>query len=98
MDKNISADVFVAGVGAITAIGNNIGECLSAFERGQEGMGDAVYLETVHRGKIPVAEVKMDNTQLAAMAGLGANVSRTALLSAIAAKEAVDMAGIENSG
>ena len=98
MDKNISADVFVAGVGAITAIGNNIGECLSAFERGQEGMGDAVYLETVHRGKIPVAEVKMDNTQLAAMAGLGANVSRTALLSAMAAKEAVDMAGIENFG
>jgi len=96
MDKNISADVFVAGVGAITAIGNNIGECLSAFERGQAGMGDAVYLETVHRGKIPVAEVKMDNTRLAAVAGLSSNVSRTALLSAIAAKEAVDMAGIEN--
>ncbi len=97
-DKKISADVFVAGVGAITAIGNNIGECLHSLEHEEAGMADAVYLETTLRGKIPVAEVKLDNSQLAAMAVLSPNISRTALLSAIAAKEAVDMAGIENFG
>jgi len=61
MDKKISSDVFVAGVGAITAIGNNISECLFALEHGKAGMGYATYLETEHRQEIPVAEVKMSN-------------------------------------
>jgi 3-oxoacyl-(acyl-carrier-protein) synthase len=96
MDKKISSDVFVAGVGAITAIGNNISECLSALEHGKAGMGYATYLETVHRQKIPVAEVKMSNEELAVLSGFSSQISRTTLLSVLAAKEALYNAHLEN--
>jgi 3-oxoacyl-(acyl-carrier-protein) synthase len=85
--------VTIAGAGVISAIGNNIGECLSSFEKGQAGMGEPAYLDTTH-DELPVAEVKLNNAQLAARAGLSAPASRTALLSLIAAKEALDDAAI----
>jgi 3-oxoacyl-(acyl-carrier-protein) synthase len=101
----MSAGVFVAGLGAITAIGNDVAGCLVALEGGEAGMGDMCYLNSVHRGEIPVAEVKMDNEELAARAEFGGaasartgssgtNMSRTALLSLIAAREAIEDAGI----
>lgn len=92
----MGSGVFIAGVGAITAIGNNITECISALENEQPGMCEITYLETAHRGKIPVAEVKFNNNELALLSGLPSKTSRTALLSSIAAKEALDNAGIEN--
>jgi len=92
----MSTGVFIAGVGAITAIGNNIAECLSALEKEQPGMAEISYLETIHRNKIPVAEVKLNNEELALLSGLPSQTSRTALLSSIAAKEALQDAGIEN--
>ncbi len=92
----MSKGVFVAGIGAITAIGNNIAECLAALSNEQPGMNPITYLETAHRNKIPVAEVKLNNGELAAFSGLASQASRTALLSSIAAKEALDDAGIEN--
>lgn len=52
------------------------------------------YLSSVHGGQLPVAEVKMTNEELAVLAGMPAHISRTALLSAIAAKEALHNAGI----
>jgi 3-oxoacyl-[acyl-carrier-protein] synthase-1 len=84
----------IAGAGVIAAIGNNIGECLSSFEKGQAGMGPVTWLETAHWGKIPVAEVKLDNASLAQRAGVTSPVSRTALLSLIAAQEALHNANI----
>jgi len=54
------------------------------------------YFDSVHRDKLPVAEVKLSNAQLAQLAGLPNTKSRTALLSMIAAKEALGNAGIEN--
>jgi 3-oxoacyl-(acyl-carrier-protein) synthase len=86
--------VTVAGAGVISAIGNNRRECLSALERGRAGMGDITGLDTIHRGEIPVAEVKADNAQLAEIAGVSEGISRTALLSLIAAREALDDAAI----
>jgi len=101
------SSVIVAGAGIISSIGNNIDECLSALENGLAGMGAVTYLETAHRQRIPVAEVKMSNAALAEVAGRnppGAPgsrnripaVSRTALLSLIAAKEALENAAIQN--
>lgn len=94
----MSTGVFIAGAGTITAIGNNIAECLSALEKEQPGMGNITYLKTNHRGIIPVAEVKLTNEELAVLSGLPSQTSRTALLSSIAAKEALSNAGIENIG
>jgi 3-oxoacyl-[acyl-carrier-protein] synthase I len=86
--------VFIAGTGIISAIGNNLTECIAALENERAGMGHMQYLNSVHRDKIPVAEVKLNNEELAAIAGLPGNKSRTALLSLVAAKEALDDANI----
>ena len=48
------------------------------------------YLKTIHANEIPVAEVKLNNDELALKAGLSNKISRTALLSMIAAKEALN--------
>jgi 3-oxoacyl-[acyl-carrier-protein] synthase-1 len=92
----MSEPVFVAGVGVISAIGNNTAACLSSLYCGEAGIGDMVYLNSVHRNDLPVAEVKLSNNELASLSGLAAVKSRTALLSAVAAKEALDDAGIDN--
>lgn len=90
----MNQEVYVAGIGAITAIGNNIAQCLSSFEKEHAGMADITYLETIHRHKIPVAEVKLSNEELAEMAGVSAETSRTILLSLVAAREALHDAAI----
>ena len=92
----MSQPVFVAGTGVISAIGNNVAECLDALENGRTGMGDMHYFNSLHKGKFPVAEVKLSNDDLATLAGLPISKSRTALLSMIAAKEALADAGIQN--
>lgn len=90
----MNPEVYIAGIGAITAIGNNVAECLSSFEKEQAGMANITYLETVHRHKIPVAEVKLSNKELAERAGVSAAISRTTLLGLIAAQEALNDADI----
>ena len=93
--------VAVAGAGLISSIGNDISECLSALANGQAGMDEITWLDTAHRHKIPVAEVKCSNVRLAELAGVAAgsspgpsSVSRTAMLSLIAAREALEKAAI----
>lgn len=92
----MSHGVYVAGLGVITAIGNNISECLSSFQKGQAGITDIEYLDTVHKYKLPVAEVKLSNRQLAQLSGISHDLPRTALLSIIAAKQALQDTEIEN--
>jgi 3-oxoacyl-(acyl-carrier-protein) synthase len=90
----MSATVYIAGVGVISAIGNNVAEHLASFEQEKAGMGDITSLDSIHRGQLPVAEVKLTNLQLAEMTGLSPDISRTTLLSLAAAKEAVADAAI----
>lgn len=92
----MSVTVFVAGTGIISAIGNNVAECLDALENERAGMGQMYYFDSVHRQRLPVAEIKLSNEELSVLAGLPKTKSRTALLSMIAAKEALTDAGIEN--
>lgn len=92
----MSAPVYVAGTGVISAIGNNVAENLAALENEKAGMGEMRFLNSVHRQRLPVAEVKFSNEELASIAVLPSRISRTALLSAIAAKEALANAAIEN--
>ncbi|HQW93272.1 MAG TPA: beta-ketoacyl-[acyl-carrier-protein] synthase family protein [Ferruginibacter sp.] len=88
--------VFVAGTGIISAIGYTVAECLDALENGRAGMNRMQYLDSVHKQRLPVAEVKLSNDELAKLGNLTNIKSRTALLSLIAAKEALTNAGIEN--
>ncbi len=86
--------VYVAGIGAITAIGLDVPSCLASLLTGTAGMGPIRWLDTIHRNKIPVAEVKADNQTLARLSGLSPDIPRTALLSAQAAREAMTDAGL----
>jgi 3-oxoacyl-[acyl-carrier-protein] synthase I len=92
----MSEPVFVAGMGMISAIGKNVAESLDALENGRAGMGAMTYFDSAHRKRLPVAEVKFTNDELAKISGLANTKSRTALLGMVAAKEALDDAGIEN--
>jgi 3-oxoacyl-(acyl-carrier-protein) synthase len=85
----MSSTAYIAGVGVISAIGNNVPEHLAAFEREEPGMGEITMLNTIYHGKIPVAEVKLKNSQLAAMTVMPPDISRTVLLSLVAAQEAL---------
>jgi 3-oxoacyl-(acyl-carrier-protein) synthase len=87
---NSSSPIYVAGLGAITSIGNNVAECLDALKNSRDGIGKMEFLSSIHQDTLPVAEVKKSNEALAAMVGLAPHISRTALLSAIAAREALD--------
>ncbi len=95
LTKNTS-QVFVAGLGAVSAIGNNVAECLASLTNYKAGMDAIAYLQTLHKQQLPVAEVKLSNGELANITGLDPGISRTALLSMMAAKEALLDCGIEN--
>lgn len=89
--------VYIAGTGVISAIGNNVAENLASLKAGMPGMSDMQRLESSHKGKLPVAEVKLTNEELCAQLQLPAHISRTALLSTVAAKEAIENSGIDIS-
>ena len=91
----MSSPVFVVGAGVISAIGNNVAENLHSLETGMAGMSKMTLLDSVHKDTLPVAEVKLSNQQLASLTGLSNNITRTALLSMVAASEAIDDAGID---
>ena len=91
---NREEEVYIAGIGAISAIGNNVEEILLAFENEQDGISGITHMNTVHRGKLPVAEVKFTNEQLASITGMPPETSRTTMLGIIAAKEALNDASI----
>ena len=59
------------------------------------GIADIVWLESIHRGELPVGEVKCNNEELAGKAGLSVRLPRAALLSCLAAREALQDAGWE---
>jgi 3-oxoacyl-[acyl-carrier-protein] synthase-1 len=88
--------VYVAGAGIISAIGNNIAECINALESNNPGISEMQHLNSVHKKTLPVAEVKKSNAALAEIANLPPQTTRTALLSMIAAEEALKNSGIEN--
>lgn len=90
----MSSTVYIAGLGVISGIGNNVAEHLTSFEREEAGMADITLFNTVHKGQLPVAEVKLSNKELIAASGLPERSSRTTLLSYMAAKEALDDAAI----
>ncbi len=91
-----STKVFIAGKGVISAIGNNVAENLASLRCGNSGVARITILPTRYAETLPAAEVKLTNEELAKLAGLDAGVSRTALLSMIAAREALQSANISD--
>lgn len=94
----MSTGVAITGMGIISAIGNNVAENYSSLLEGRTGISHISKIDTVHKGSIMVGEIIFTNAELEAKLGLGPNnnYSRTALLGAIAAKEAIEDAKITN--
>jgi 3-oxoacyl-(acyl-carrier-protein) synthase len=87
----MSQRVFVTGVGIVSAIGNGTAETLSSLKSLNSGIGKLSLFESIH-AHIPVAEVKLNNKQLANLAGIDDDhfpYTRNSLLALIAAKEAM---------
>lgn len=90
----MAQDVYIAGLGVITGIGNNVAACFDALQNRRAGIADITHIDTIYRQKLPVAEVKLTNSELAEVTGLAGDMSRTTLLSYHAAREALEDAGI----
>ena len=91
--------VFVTGLGIISGIGNNVRETLQAIEEEKSGIEDIRYLNTIHKGRLPVSEIKLSEKELIERAGLPkeGTYTRATLLGLIAAKEAFENAGLRTS-
>lgn len=84
----MKSSAYIVNTGIITAIGNNTDTCMQSLMYQRTGVGKAEYLQTHWSNELPVAEIKMSNVELAVVAGVSDAWPRTALLSAIAVKEA----------
>lgn len=91
----MSKGVAITGMGIVSSIGLTVEDNFNALVNGTTGITSIQNIDTVHK-EILVGEIKKSNRELAAMLGLTAdnNFSRTAMLGAIAAKQAVANAGI----
>src|SRR5690606_34605663 len=88
--------IYIAGKGVVSALGIGTEANKTALLGGKTGIGKMRFLQSSYADKLPVAEVKHTNEELAQMAGFEPHVTRTALLSMLAAKEALDNANIPN--
>lgn len=90
--------VAITGMGILSAIGDTVQENYEALVHSRKGITRVENIATVHAGDIMVGEIKQSNDQLAAQLQLPQdhNYTRTALLGALAARQAVAHAGISN--
>lgn len=85
-------------MGIISSIGNNVEENFISLQSGKHGISDIEMFETRHAGIIKTGEIKLTNEALVEKLHLDEdnNITRTSLLGMIAAKEAVESAGISD--
>jgi 3-oxoacyl-(acyl-carrier-protein) synthase len=87
--------VHVAGLGVISAIGNSVVSTLDSLRTSSSGIAPLALIDSIHKGVLPVGEVKMPNSALAEVLSLPAGLPRTAMLGIHAAREAVSHSGID---
>jgi len=90
--------VAITGMGIISSIGRNVDENFQSLLAKTPGITRIRNLQTIHRDHIKVGEILRTNKELINQLNLPTSnsYSRTALLAEIAAKEAVNNAGIVN--
>ncbi len=92
----MSCRILVTGVGAVSAAGMSVQENIRTLDSGKRALSPFPSFVRTSL-ELPVGEVKADNASLEGMLGLSRKnpVTRTALLAAVAASEAVMDAGLE---
>lgn len=90
--------VAITGMGIISSIGNTVEGNFQSLLHNKTGISTIENIATVHKDVIKVGEIKLTNKQLAHQLNLSPEntFSRTSLLGAIAAQEAIDSAGISS--
>lgn len=86
--------IYVTGLGVVSGIGIGVSENIEALRQGKHGIGKVTLFPTAL--DVPVSEVKYNNEELKQLLGISPQqtVSRTALLGMVAAKEALEDAGL----
>lgn len=94
----MSKKIAITGMGIISAIGNSVDENYNALISGKMGITNIENIDTIHKDVIKVGEIKFTNQQLEQQLQLSPdnNFSRTAMLATIAAKQAIENAGIQD--
>lgn len=92
--------VAITGMGIVSAIGMNAEENFLSLKDNKHGISKIAHIETTLKDKILVGEIKKSNQELESLLNLPSknNFSRSSMLGAIAAKEAVQSAGISTDG
>lgn len=85
------AKVAITGMGIISSIGKTVEENFQSLLSQKNGISIIENIETVHKNVIKVGEIKLTNTELEHLLDIPKenNFSRTAMLGAYAAKQAV---------
>jgi 3-oxoacyl-[acyl-carrier-protein] synthase-1 len=88
-------DIFVTGMGIISATGINQQETLLALQEARTGIAPLRYLKTIHT-EFPVGEVKQSNEEMCRMLHIpDTEVStRTSLMGMLAVREALEQASL----
>lgn len=90
--------IAITGIGAVSAIGMNCAQTLESLLNEKSGVGAMRILGSTH-DDIPVGEVHNTDQELKQMAGIDANeaIPRTSLLGILAAREALEQSGLQNT-
>lgn len=86
--------IYVTGLGVVSGIGIGVSENIEALRQGKHGIGKVTLFPTAL--DVPVSEVKHNNEELKQLLDISPQrtISRTALLGMVAAKEALEDAGL----
>lgn len=89
--------ISITGLGIICSIGNNADEVLDSLRKGESGVRSMKYLQSKHQD-IPVGEVQLSNEEMKQQLGIASSapISRTSLMGAIAIRQALKDAKIED--
>ena len=84
------AEIFITGMGMVSALGADIAENLDALQSGRSGIAALRYLQTAHK-EFPVGEVKMTNEEMIRRLGIAEDspTTRTSLMGMLAVEEAL---------
>lgn len=83
-------EIWITGLGMISAIGNNMNECLASLRSDTTGIRKIQQLETLHKKEFVAGEISLSNKEIAEPLEVDSHLPRTTLLALHAAKETLE--------
>ncbi len=92
-------NIYITGIGIISATGNSVEENLESLSLSKTGIGDIRLLRTKRKNEFKAGEVKLSDSEMMNLLNIPAKLykyyTRTTLLAIVAAKEAMVNANLE---